>query len=195
MDTTVGLAYEGVFEHGLDAVLLTRPDGQILDANQAACRLFGYTVTELRAQGRLAVVDISDSRVKAAINERRATGRFSGIIPMRRRDGTSFLAHLSSAIFNTVDGEERTSMFVRDLSATERREQMLIAANENLARALAEVHRLSGIVPICSYCKNVRDGQHFWVRVEEFISARSPLEFTHGICPTCYARQWGGSGE
>lgn len=58
-------------------------------------------------------------------------------------------------------------------------------ANETLAEALATVKTLGGMLPICSYCKKIRDDQGYWSQVEAYIHAHSEAEFTHGICPDC----------
>jgi PleD family two-component response regulator len=55
-----------------------------------------------------------------------------------------------------------------------------------LEEALSMVKRLEGLLPICSYCKRVRDDQDYWHRVESYIEARSEALFSHGICPDCY---------
>ncbi len=57
----------------------------------------------------------------------------------------------------------------------------------DLQEALAQVKQLSGILPICSYCKKIRDDRDYWQRVEEFISAHSEAQFSHSICPDCYS--------
>jgi PAS domain S-box-containing protein len=57
---------------------------------------------------------------------------------------------------------------------------------EQLQAALAEVRTLRGIVPICSYCKNIRDDENYWQTVEAYISTHTDTQFTHGICPACY---------
>lgn len=58
-----------------------------------------------------------------------------------------------------------------------------------LMQALDEVRTLRGIVPICSYCKKIRDDQGYWSQVEKYISDRSDATFSHGICPTCFEKQ------
>lgn len=63
--------------------------------------------------------------------------------------------------------------------------------NANLSRALAEVKQLSGLLPICSFCKDVRDDRGYWNQVEEYLSRRSPIEFSHGICPRCAEKHYG----
>ena len=52
--------------------------------------------------------------------------------------------------------------------------------------ALAQVKQLQGILPICSYCKKIRDDQNYWQRVESYISEHSKMQFSHSICPDCY---------
>ncbi|MEO8633770.1 MAG: response regulator [Gemmatimonadales bacterium] len=49
-----------------------------------------------------------------------------------------------------------------------------------------EVHQLQGLLPICSYCKRIRDEADAWSEVEDYVSHRSEAQFSHGICPSCY---------
>jgi sigma-B regulation protein RsbU (phosphoserine phosphatase) len=55
-----------------------------------------------------------------------------------------------------------------------------------LQEAISKVRLLQGLLPICSYCKKVRDDQDYWHKLETFISHHSGAEFSHGICPPCY---------
>ena len=54
-----------------------------------------------------------------------------------------------------------------------------------LEAALAKVRRLSGLLPICAYCKAIRDDSDYWHRVEEYVSEHADVQFSHGICPDC----------
>jgi DNA-binding response OmpR family regulator len=54
-----------------------------------------------------------------------------------------------------------------------------------LKQALAEVKKLSGILPICSYCKKIRDDKGYWQQVEQYIAEHSEAIFSHGICKKC----------
>ena len=60
--------------------------------------------------------------------------------------------------------------------------------NNELQEALEEIKTLRGILPICSYCKKVRDNEGYWKQVEEYISQRTEAEFSHGMCPECEKR-------
>ena len=63
-------------------------------------------------------------------------------------------------------------------------------AKETAEHALAEVKRLQGVLPICSYCKQIRDEKDAWHQLEQYITEHSEAKFTHGICPSCYAEQF-----
>lgn len=56
---------------------------------------------------------------------------------------------------------------------------------KELETALARVQQLQGLLPICSYCKKIRDDRNYWQSVETFICEHSQARFSHGICPTC----------
>lgn len=50
----------------------------------------------------------------------------------------------------------------------------------------SDLRMLQGLLPICSYCKRIRDDQQYWAGVEEYMARHSQLRFSHGICPTCW---------
>src|SRR5438105_4546344 len=55
-----------------------------------------------------------------------------------------------------------------------------------LEDALTRVKQLHGLLPICSYCKKIRDDQNYWQQVEAYISSHTDAQFSHGVCPDCY---------
>lgn len=61
----------------------------------------------------------------------------------------------------------------------------LAESKARLEQALAEVRTLSGLLPICSSCKNIRDDKGYWKQVEVYVEEHSQAQFTHGICPEC----------
>ncbi len=54
-----------------------------------------------------------------------------------------------------------------------------------LQEALVRVKKLSGLLPICSYCKKIRNDKGYWEQVEQYIEEHSDVDFSHGICPDC----------
>ena len=57
-----------------------------------------------------------------------------------------------------------------------------------LQDALSNVKQLSGLLPICSYCKRIRSDQNYWEQVDSYIANHSDAQFSHGICPPCYEK-------
>jgi phosphoserine phosphatase RsbU/P len=89
-------------------------------------------------------------------------------------------------IVKPFDPEElraRVNVGVRILTLQERLSQRVA----ELQQALNNVKTLHGLLPICSYCKRIRGDDQYWQQVEKYIADRSEAQFSHGICPSCYA--------
>ncbi|SDU07059.1 Response regulator receiver domain-containing protein [Verrucomicrobium sp. GAS474] len=65
-------------------------------------------------------------------------------------------------------------------------QQNLAARVAELEVALGQVKQLSGLLPICMYCKKIRDDKDYWQQVEHYITAHTEAVFSHGICPECF---------
>jgi CheY-like chemotaxis protein len=65
-------------------------------------------------------------------------------------------------------------------------QQNLADRVQDLEEALANVKQLQGLLPICCYCKKIRDDSNYWQQVEQYLSRHSSVQFSHGICPDCY---------
>jgi CheY-like chemotaxis protein len=57
---------------------------------------------------------------------------------------------------------------------------------KELEQALAQVQQLQGLLPICCYCKKIRDDGNYWQKVETYLESKADVQFSHGICPDCY---------
>ncbi len=115
--------YHSLFYNSFDAVLLTMPDGRILAANPEACRIFQRSEEEICRIGRAGLIDPTDTRLNAALEERAHTGKFQGEVTFISKDGTSFPGEVSSVIFRDHEGQLKTSMIIRDMSEKRKREQ------------------------------------------------------------------------
>lgn len=128
-----------LFDHSLDAILLTAPDGSIYAANPAACRMFGRTEAEIQRLGRNGVLDVADPRLKLALEERARTRIFHGELTLLRADGTRFEGEVSANIFENAKGDQRTSMIIRDVTERKQMENELIASRDHLANILNSI--------------------------------------------------------
>jgi sigma-B regulation protein RsbU (phosphoserine phosphatase) len=61
----------------------------------------------------------------------------------------------------------------------------LLDRMKELEAALAREHQLQGLLPICAYCKKIRNDQNYWQQVETYVTQHSAAQFTHSICPEC----------
>jgi DNA-binding response OmpR family regulator len=74
-------------------------------------------------------------------------------------------------------------------------ERALREKNEELLAALANVKTLNSLLPICAYCKKIRDGEGYWSQVEKYIQDHSTVTFSHGICPDCFKKLYPDTEE
>lgn len=133
-----------LFSTSLDAILITVPTGEILQANPAAENLFGRTEAEMRQLGRTGIVDLNDPRLPIAVAERSRTGLFRGELSFLHRDGTVFPAEIVSTIYTDSSGHERTSIFIRDITRRKQAEDLLKKERELFNSTLMAVEE--GIV-------------------------------------------------
>jgi response regulator RpfG family c-di-GMP phosphodiesterase len=54
---------------------------------------------------------------------------------------------------------------------------------------LSAVKVLNSLLPICSYCRRIRDSKHYWQSVEDYVSQHTDSKFSHGVCPDCFGKQ------
>ena len=73
----------------------------------------------------------------------------------------------------------------RDVTASKQAEVEREQLVRKLQDALAEVNSLREILPICSYCRKIRDDENYWHTVENYISHHTMTRFSHSICPSC----------
>jgi CheY-like chemotaxis protein len=84
--------------------------------------------------------------------------------------------------FNRQELQARLNVAVQAI----RLHQALLDRVRELEEALARVKQLQGLLPMCSYCKKIRDDQNYWQQVEAYLCAHTDARFSHGICPGCW---------
>ncbi|MDI1271214.1 MAG: CHASE domain-containing protein [Polaromonas sp.] len=124
--------FRQLFETSLECILQTRPDGQVLNANAAACELFGMSEEELRERGRGGLVDPGDTRLQALLDERQREGKTRGELRMLRGDGTAFECELSSSIFLDSNNTPCANIVLRDITVRKRSEARIALVNAEL---------------------------------------------------------------
>lgn len=128
--------FRALFDHSMDAVLLTTPeDGGVVAANPAACAMFRRSEAEILRAGRHGLVDLLDPRSDALARKRAKEGQVIGELRMVRGDGSRFEAEISSSIYQDSAGRSYSSMIVRDISERVAMHAAMAAANQQLREA------------------------------------------------------------
>lgn len=65
---------------------------------------------------------------------------------------------------------------------------MRLRVAERILRYATQVSQLETFLPICSYCKKIRDDKNYWQQIESYINKRTGTDFSHSVCPDCYQR-------
>lgn len=155
-------------------------DGWFTEVNAAFAATVGYTLEELNA---LSYWDLTPKEYELKEAEQlrslNTSGRYGPYEKeYLRRDGTRVPVRLNGSLVHDPDGTELILSLVEDLTGEK-------AALRALALAQGELKTLSGLLPICSSCKKIRDDGGYWSQLEAYISRHSEAQFTHGICPDC----------
>jgi PAS domain S-box-containing protein len=189
------------FRSSPDAIAITTlADGRFVDVNTSFLRLTGYHREEVigRTSRDLAIwmnPKIQDRLVRS-LEERGAV--YTKQFEFRGKSGNVIVGLMSAEVIDI--GDERFVLaVVHDITEQKRVEEEREKLVRSLQDALARVKTLGGLLPICSWCKKIRDDQGYWSQVEAYISRHSEAQFSHGICPEC-AEKWsrkilGGGGK
>ena len=183
--------YLDLFDNANDAIFILDKDQNYTDVNQRAVELFGYSREEFL---RLNVMDVipplqiskSDNEFKT-LREKGKYEKFVG--KQRTKDGRWLDIEVNSSIIvsnNKVIGSRDIVRDITDRKKAEEEKEKLIS---RLQDALNEIKTLKGIIPICSYCKKIRDDEGVWNQLETYIHSHSDAKFSHGACRECYKKQ------
>jgi PAS domain S-box-containing protein len=171
-------------------LIITDTKGKICFANPSFCKMFEYkqedvmdknaaelfTTTEVRKfTDVISIIDISNEDTEEFI--------------VQRSDGSNFVVEVAASIVTSASNQisGRMASFV-DITLRKEIENDREKLIRKLQNALDTIKTLKGIIPICSYCKKIRDDKGAWDQMEAYISAHSEAQFSHSVCPECYKK-------
>ena len=176
---------ERFFEINLDLLCQLDFNGYFKRLNPAWERTLGWSRAELMSRPFIEFVHPDDRERTLSQNaEVRQGGQALGFENRYLCKDGSFRWFLWNA---APDADGRVIYSVaRDVTERKRAEEDRERLLHELQTALAEVRTLRKILPICSYCRRVRDDENYWHSVETYISEHTSTRFSHGICPSCF---------
>jgi PAS domain S-box-containing protein len=178
--------FRSIYDGTKDAILLLRDDWQILDVNPAACDLCNVSRGDLISKSLWSIIkqeNLPEFTMKKSVDTTAVEFETSLI----RTHSEEKLLDVKMSVIHSVD-KRRFIVVLRDITERKKAEQEREELIRELTAALAEVRTLTGLLPICSSCKKIRDDQGYWNQIEEYFHKRSDVQFTHGLCPECMAQ-------
>ena len=116
------------------------------------------------------------------------TGKQGGAVAQALRDSGFRLRGLTrhpESERATALARDGVDIIRGDLDDESTLQRALTARVDELQTALSQVKKLSGLLPICAYCKRIRVDGGYWEQVERYVAEHSDAQFSHGICPAC----------
>lgn len=195
--------WDDIFNTITDMITIHDSDFNIISANKAAEKILGLPILDVKKvkcykyyhgttcppqgcpscqclkTGEPAAFEIFEPHLNMFV-EIRAIPRFD------RNNQLIGLIHIVRDISRRkrIEGElDRYRHHLEEL--VDERTSELKNANEELQAALDSVKTLKGLLPICAWCKKIRDDKGYWDKVEAYVEKHSKAKFTHGICPEC----------
>jgi PAS domain S-box-containing protein len=177
--------HDRFFDLSIDMLCIAHFDGHFSRLNPAWEKALGFSREELQSRPMFEFVHPDDRERTLEQNRKVRSGgqaiefenRYrckDGSYRWLRWNATADLAH--QLIYSVA----------RDITAARQAESERERLLQDLQDALAEVKELRTTLPICMYCKNIRDDENYWQTVEKYISNHTHTTFSHGICPICY---------
>lgn len=114
---------------------------------------------------------------------RQLTGAFNDLSRHLRAEKDGLVGQVKE---RTAELETLNRVLEKDVAERKVIQGELAAKVEELESALAKVRILEGVIPICSYCKKIRNDEESWQQMEQYISEHTDAMFSHGICPSCF---------
>ena len=173
-------------------IMLTRAeDGRIFEVNEGYAKMSGYLPEEMIGRTTMGLnLWLSESERDAFIREIAAKGSVHDFeVTMRRKSG-EFRTILLSSEKLAIHGQDSLLSTISDITFRKQAEAEREKLIRELQEALTNVKTLSGLLPICSACKKIRNDKGYWEHIEEYIAKHSGADFSHGICPECAKKMY-----
>jgi len=179
------------FRASPDAITITTlADGRFIEVNDSFLRITGYNREEVigRASRELGIWASPEDRDRMVRPLGKEGAMLGQEVEFRGKSGAHIIGLTSFEIIE-IGGEQCVLSVVHDITQRKRvdieREILLQVLQDSLAR----VKTLTGLLPICAWCKKIRDDEGYWTQVDKYITDHSEAHFTHGICPACASEQ------
>ena len=184
--------FRRIFEDGPLGMIIADPDFMILKANRAVCEMLGYAEADLPGQSIEEITHPQDR--ETSINM--LMQLLHGEVPLYqlekryvKKNGEALWVNLTVTAIRGQEGKVLYALgMVENISRRKLAEQERERLVRDLQQALDNAKTLHGLLPMCAWCKKVRNDKGYWQKVETYVQEHSDASFTHGICPECLSK-------
>ncbi len=176
--------WEKTFDAIHDWVCLINLDSEIIRSNMVGTQYFGMPISEIIGQKCCKLVYGTEKQLdQCPLPKMLASGKRE-CVEMQIQDGRWMMITVDP-VYDDSGKVIKAVHIARDITERikiqDERERLLL----ELQKATATVDTLSGLIPICSNCKKIRDDKGYWNQLEKFIKKYANVDFSHSICPDC----------
>jgi len=181
--------FRGIFEDGPLGMLIADPNFKILKVNRAVCEMLGYAEADLTGRSIGEITHAEDMEKSTGLSKQLLHGE----VPLFRlekryvkKNGEALWVNLTVTAIRGQEGKVLYALgMVENISRRRLAEQERERLVRNLQQALDNAKTLHGLLPMCAWCKKIRNDKGYWQKVEAYVQEHSDASFTHGICPEC----------
>lgn len=185
-----------------DGVIATGPGGSVMFVNREAERILGIVECDVRGKDVDAVLPPSEEAddaplaavMRGVVKDAVSSGHPT-MVPVAFKHGRILVEGTASPIFDDNRQVSGCITVFRDVTAQRRIEQEREQLLTDLQEAISKVDVMRGLLPICSWCRRIRNDQGYWHSLEDFLTEHSEARPTHGICPECAEKLYVDHGE
>ncbi len=179
--------YRMLMDESMDPTFSFYADGTYRYVNKAFARGVQKTQDEIIGHTIWDVFDKDEADKRFAVVKRVFTEGKTVEIEVRvpLPSGDSYYLTTAKPILDESGAVETVICTSKNITKRKLAEMALKEERDKLVKALTEIKRLSGLLPICAKCKKIRDDKGYWNQIEGYIQRHSDAQFSHAICPAC----------
>jgi PAS domain S-box-containing protein len=181
--------FSAALEEAPDGIQIVDMKGKVIYSNKAVKDIYGFSPDELMG------MHVNDMNADPEFAGRvilpgiRNKGRWEGELTVKHKTGREFPIWLTTSLVRGEKGEPLAMVgVIRDMTGRRRQEEERERLISELKDALASIKTLKGLIPVCAWCRKVRDDRGYLRNLEAYIKEHTEAKITHGICPECMAK-------
>ena len=184
---------KSIVDNMFDGIGVLDNKGNVTQANKAFAQMLGYEEEEQVIGKNMTEFTVKEDvpKVISAMEKGAERGFIRDLTVIGiTKDGKNYHASINAKLVKGKTGDAEWIGVVRDTTELANLEKEKNELIENLQKALTEVKTLRGILPLCSFCKKIRDDKGYWEQVDVYIHKYSEADISHSICPECMKKHY-----